>query len=327
MIDSAWTDWANRAAPLPRPEQSAFYKRRFDLLFAPAVAVMLGGACLLSGADPFGPSAGGKERTSGLNAVDAGALSQADGAPSRQPRTPARAAPPPPPPPPPPHPPIWSLPPPPPPPPSAAALHWLSSPFGFTAPAAAPALQPPPPTPPPPYIPPVVKVEPRSSSATRAGGTKQVQFASPPATTVAGGATGPSTSRHGALDRDSDGLGALYPAEKSFVGKSASAYLSGPRSVRNIPFKKDRNGGADQPGPPCTSRTCEGLNAGYHASWNCPLRFWAVRGMCPGFLPNGARDPAAWNGDEITDATRAQWKSFDQSLRLAMSSPGPPSFD
>jgi hypothetical protein len=36
--------------------------------------------------------------------------------------------------------------------------------------------------------------------------------------------------------------------------------------------------------------------------------------MCPGFLPNGARDPAAWNGDEITDATRAQleWKSFDR---------------
>ena len=79
--------------------------------------------------------------------------------------------------------------------------------------------------------------------------------------------------------------------------------------------------------PPCNSRTCEGLNAGYHAPWNCPLRFWAVRGMCPGFLPSGARDPTAWNGEEITDATRAQWRSFDQSLRLAMSSPGPPSFD
>jgi hypothetical protein len=92
-------------------------------------------------------------------------------------------------------------------------------------------------------------------------------------------------------------------------------------------FKKDRNGGTKQPGLPCNSRTCESLNAGYHASWNCPLRFWAVRSMCPCFLPNGAHDPTAWNGEEITDATKAQWKSFDQSLRLAMSSPGPPSFD
>jgi hypothetical protein len=255
MIDSAWTDWAVRAATLPRQQHASFYKERFDLFFAPAVGVLLGGTCLLGGLDPFGPSTGGKEGATATGPVGTVALSQADGAPSRQPRTPVKAEPPP------PQPPLpavalysspWPLsqPPPPPQPPPPRWLQSLVPSFGFGASSASPASQQTPPTPPPQYIPPVVKSEPRSSSATRPGGSKQVQFASPPATAVTGSAPSPSASKHGASDRDSDGLGALYPADKSFVGKSASAYLSGPRSVRNIPFKKDRNGGTEQPAPP-----------------------------------------------------------------------------
>ena len=70
------------------------------------------------------------------------------------------------------------------------------------------------------------------------------------------------------------------------------------------------------------------------ATWDCPMRYYSQRGACPGFLPDGHRDPAAWDGDEINEETRRQWKHFVAAhdgfpaLRLAQSAlNGPPSFD
>jgi hypothetical protein len=113
---------------------------------------------LLGGMDPFGPSAGGKDGAPAPGPVDTVALSQADGAPSRQPRTPVKAEPPPPPP---PLPAValysspWPLSPPPFPPPHPS-LHWLQSlvpSSGFGASPVSTAPQQTPPTPPPQYTP------------------------------------------------------------------------------------------------------------------------------------------------------------------------------
>ena len=70
-----------------------------------------------------------------------------------------------------------------------------------------------------------------------------------------------------------------------------------------------------------------GAAIGPHARWDCPLRYWAVRNQCPGFLSDGTRDPAAWVGDEITDATRLQWRDFAKTLRPSKGAPAGLSFD
>ena len=58
--------------------------------------------------------------------------------------------------------------------------------------------------------------------------------------------------------------------------------------------------------------------------WECPLRFYSNFGRCPGFLPDGSRDPAAWAGDDITAATKKGWSDFiaGHGLQSAISADG-----
>ena len=68
-------------------------------------------------------------------------------------------------------------------------------------------------------------------------------------------------------------------------------------------------GSAAVPRRPCARGVCALKEE--HYPWECPLRYLAVCGTePPGFLPSGAKDPAAWNGSEITPVTAAAWKSF-----------------
>jgi hypothetical protein len=325
LIAAAWTDYASRAASLSRDDQVEFYRERFAVVFDPAVRVFLGVSLGLASGDPFGPApgrAGASASRPDLSAASrrlAPPLTQIDGGTTARPQSPR------------PKPPAaagaqavsglpaaqsW--------PPLVQAsptwpLSWMP-PFGPGFSLGAPGVghAPPPPLPPPPYAPPAIKPEPTAAASGRSATTKQVQFASPPVTPSAG-APGRAPAKGGtASDRAADGLDSFYPSGAAFVGKSACAYLSGLRSVRGIP--------GPVPGPPCHSERCKSVGAGPHPTWNCPLRFFSVRGACPGFLPSGARDPAAWVGDEITDATRAQWRDFDATLRLAAGASGLPSF-
>ena len=54
------------------------------------------------------------------------------------------------------------------------------------------------------------------------------------------------------------------------------------------------------------------LLAGSHRVWECPLHYFAKFQSCPGFLPNGAKDPAAWNPsrNSLLPSTRAQRRTF-----------------
>jgi hypothetical protein len=59
-----------------------------------------------------------------------------------------------------------------------------------------------------------------------------------------------------------------------------------------------------------------------HFGTECPTRFVRVRGEAPpGWKigPTGAvtKDPAAWNGSELTDAARAQYRDFLAKFPLA----------
>jgi hypothetical protein len=58
------------------------------------------------------------------------------------------------------------------------------------------------------------------------------------------------------------------------------------------------------------------LGIGAHSTWDCPLRYIQVFGRCPGFDQGGLRDPRAWQGDQLTDATKADWVAFIRKHRL-----------
>ena len=41
--------------------------------------------------------------------------------------------------------------------------------------------------------------------------------------------------------------------------------------------------------------------------WDCPLRYHDVYNQCPGFNRDGSRDPAQWNGENLTRAAKDAW--------------------
>jgi hypothetical protein len=50
------------------------------------------------------------------------------------------------------------------------------------------------------------------------------------------------------------------------------------------------------------------------ASFECFIRLHATFGRCPGWTAAGARVPAAWNGEDLTPACRAEWRVFAPTL-------------
>ena len=333
LVGSFWEDLAARVVRVSRDARADFYWERVSVLFAPAVNVFLGTTSVRPGEDALGPApfkvAGAIPEfvTPGVALAGTHALSQSDGAvatasrttrsktglaPSLKAESSAPVAPPaaatas-----------VGQLAPPPFPMYGAPWMLPIPGPFTFGAPPPANA----PPPPPPPYVPPSpVKQEPGTPGAAK---QKQVQFAVPAAGTPPAPARPGSRAAGQASPSSSDGLDHLYPDGLAFVGKPAHPYVCGLRAVSAL--------GAKSCKPPCMSRACLDVRASdpstEHATWDCPLRYWAVRNQCPGFLRDGTRDPSAWIGNEITEATRKQWKAFDATLRLSKSAPGPPSFD
>jgi hypothetical protein len=59
----------------------------------------------------------------------------------------------------------------------------------------------------------------------------------------------------------------------------------------------------------CSRGTC--LVTDPHFAWECPVKMAAAFGEAPpGFLPSGAKDPAAWSGADITPTTARAWKTY-----------------
>ena len=118
-----------------------------------------------------------------------------------------------------------------------------------------------------------------------------------------------------------------WTSAKGYLGLPAHAWVCGARAAPPLPA------GTQSFPPRCGCIDALGF-PGPHATWDCPLRYYIMRGPCPGFLADGRRDPAAWIGDEISDETRKQWLHYVSAhdglpaLSIARSaSTGPPKFD
>ena len=68
---------------------------------------------------------------------------------------------------------------------------------------------------------------------------------------------------------------------------------------------------------------------GAHARWDCPLRYFAQCGHCPGFTADGLRQRSSWiDNDTMTAETVAEWKRLIEikDLKPARAVRGAPSF-
>ena len=68
----------------------------------------------------------------------------------------------------------------------------------------------------------------------------------------------------------------------------------------------------------CGNKHGAAYKPGLHATWDCPHRYIAKYGRCPGFLANGFRDPTQWNGNSLTRAAKAAWVTLIQAEDLPL---------
>ncbi len=73
-----------------------------------------------------------------------------------------------------------------------------------------------------------------------------------------------------------------------------------------------------QPHCGCGAKHGPGYNPGPHATWDRPFRFIARYGSCPGFVPNGTKDPAQWISDSLTARAKQAWVKLIKDLDLAL---------
>jgi hypothetical protein len=59
-----------------------------------------------------------------------------------------------------------------------------------------------------------------------------------------------------------------------------------------------------------------------HRPFECPIKYHATFGACPGWTAASTRIPACWNGNELTNACRAEWRTFAQVLACSNVSQG-----
>ena len=85
------------------------------------------------------------------------------------------------------------------------------------------------------------------------------------------------------------------PKASGFIGKALSAPIIG------------TNHGVTVPGTPrlCACAISKASPGRTHFPFECPIKYHAHRGVCPGWTTTGLRNPTAWAGDDITPATQA----------------------
>jgi len=97
------------------------------------------------------------------------------------------------------------------------------------------------------------------------------------------------------------------PKASGFIGKALSALIIG------------NNHGVTIPGNPrtCACAISKAFPGRTHFPFECPIKYHAHRGVCPGWTATGLRIPTAWAGDDITPATQAEWRAFQATLTSA----------
>ena len=96
-----------------------------------------------------------------------------------------------------------------------------------------------------------------------------------------------------------------------FVGKPVSALIIGQDLGVAVP-----------PGRACLCPISVAFQGREHRPFECPLRYHRLMGQCPGWTPAGTRIPTCWNGENLTTACRAEWKTFLDRLQTARAASG-----
>jgi hypothetical protein len=94
------------------------------------------------------------------------------------------------------------------------------------------------------------------------------------------------------------------PGDKPFMSQPQHGYVSG-LDLAAVPA-----GQVWRPPCGCASRAVfAAAPPGLHATWDCPLRYIEWFGFCPGFHPDGTKDPAQWapGGDVLSRASKDKW--------------------
>jgi hypothetical protein len=267
---------ADRAGRLPYAEQAVFAGERYVNLFTPSMNFLLGedGGSIPGGIRLGDGGCGGSSPAagrSGRGILKPSSLAVSFTDPSVSPMTPPR--------------------PPPPPPPQSAT--W---PYGVYQPIPPHLVNPYTPTPPPP---------PAGAAAWHGfGGPLGVTTTGPPAPAYSPPAapmySPPAAPAAAGVAIKSEPGGKT--TGKGFAGQPMHAYVTGADCAvapAGTPWM-----------PPCgcANSIVSGPRPGPHATWDCPLRYIAKFGRCPGFLLTGLRDPAQWlPGDILTRAAKDDW--------------------
>jgi hypothetical protein len=203
---------------------------------------------------------------------------------------------------------------PPPPTPSAPPAQPAAAPPVLASPPA--AAWPPFSAGPPPYYP---------GGGTFAFGGPGGPFASPPHGSAAwGGYAGPSPGpafSPGPLAGGPASRARLLPAkvepgagaeeEKPYLGQPQHVYVAG-TDCASVPASDVR-----RPACGCLNHKLPYV-PGLHATWDCPLRYIDQCGYCPGFNPDGSRDPAQWQGESLTRAAKQAWITLIADNKLTV---------
>ena len=177
----------------------------------------------------------------------------------------------------------------------------------FAVPPMAAPYTPPPPPPPPPAL----TLVPSSSPSTAPPVSGSAPRYLPPVPPFTAGATVaqlyPARRRGTTLAPTAQGP---VPGLRTFAGRPCSPSIVGHDIGIALPPAR----------APCACAASKSLPSP-HRIWECPLNYFAKFGSCPGFLPSGDRDPAAWSHLSSTSslllpATRTAWKTFIATHKL-----------
>ena len=116
------------------------------------------------------------------------------------------------------------------------------------------------------------------------------------------------------------GLGRGRGAQAPGAGGQQPPFLG--RPVAPVVVGDDR-GIVDLVRRPCPCAVAVAFPASPHRSWECPLKYHAQLGSCPGWTAAGTRIPGAWNGNNLAPATVTEWRNFIQTHALASAHTAP----
>jgi hypothetical protein len=134
---------------------------------------------------------------------------------------------------------------------------------------------------------------------------------SPPGPAPSAGAPAHGQPAHAPAPRIKADPSAGAAEEKTYLGQPQHVYVTG-TDCASIPIGQTR-----RPACGCIHHKLQYI-PGPHASWDCPLRYIDQCGYCLGFNLDGSRDPAQWQGGNLTRAAKAAWLALIAEHKLTV---------